>query len=111
MTWGGMSGKGSRRPAANGGGPQQAGPQGAGPQGAGPQGAGPQGRDPRGHGRPGQDNAGWTLFSYLISGMVVYGGIGWLIARWTGHPLIFPVGMLTGLALAIAAIIYRYGRS
>jgi hypothetical protein len=43
--------------------------------------------------------------------MIVYGGLGWLVARWTGHPMIFPIGMLIGLALGVAGVIYRYGRS
>jgi ATP synthase protein I len=63
-------------------------------------------------GRPGDGaNAGWTIFSYLISGMAAYGGIGWLIGHWTGHPLLFPLGMLFGLAVAIGLVIHRYGRS
>jgi ATP synthase protein I len=63
-------------------------------------------------GRPGQDeNAGWTLFSYLIAGMAVYGAIGWVISRWTHTALYFPIGMLVGLVLAIVLIIYKYGRS
>jgi ATP synthase protein I len=76
----------------------------------------PGGR-PAGRAEPGQpdspaeENQGWSVFSYLISGMAVYGAIGWLIGRWTHVALIFPVGMLTGLALAIVLIIYRYGRS
>ena len=68
-----------------------------------------------GHGAPpgrgGQDNAGWTIFSYMISGMAVYGGLGWLVARWTHVPIIFPLGMLAGLGLSIALIIFRYGRT
>ena len=59
----------------------------------------------------GGQNAGWTIFAYLISGMLVYGGLGWLIAAWTRHPLIFPLGMLAGLAFSIWLVIYRYGRS
>ena len=63
-------------------------------------------------GRSGQDeNAGWTLFSYLIAGMAVYGAIGWVISRWTHTALYFPIGMLVGLVLAIVLIIYKYGRS
>jgi F0F1-type ATP synthase assembly protein I len=90
MTWGGMGGSGSR-PSAG------------------------RGRDPDrgergGSGAPG-GNAGWSIFSYLLAGMIVYGGLGWLIARWTGHSLIFPIGMFVGLALGIAGIMYRYGRS
>jgi ATP synthase protein I len=56
-------------------------------------------------------NAGWTLFGYLISGMAFYGAVGWLISRWTHVALIFPLGMLVGLLLAIVLIIYKYGRS
>jgi F0F1-type ATP synthase assembly protein I len=56
------------------------------------------------------ENAGWTLFGYLISGMTVYGGIGWLVGRWTRVSLLFPLGMLVGLGLAIVLIIYKYGR-
>lgn len=71
-----------------------------------------QGKDDHGESGPGQgENAGWTLFGYLISGMIAYGGIGWLIARWTHLPLFFPLGMLVGLGLGIVMIIYKYGRS
>jgi F0F1-type ATP synthase assembly protein I len=59
----------------------------------------------------GGENVGLTIFSYLLSGMLVYGGLGWLIAHWTGLSLIFPLGMLFGLALTIWLVIYRYGRS
>jgi ATP synthase protein I len=59
----------------------------------------------------GGENVSVTVLSYLISGMVVYGGLGWLIAHWTGVSLIFPLGMLFGLALTIWLVIYRYGRS
>jgi len=44
--------------------------------------------------------------------MAVYGGIGWLIGRWTGYSAVFfPVGLLAGLGLALTLIILRYGRS
>ena len=59
----------------------------------------------------GGQNVGMTVFSYLLSGMVVYGGLGWLISRWTGLSLIFPLGMLFGLAVTIGWVIYRSGRS
>jgi ATP synthase protein I len=65
-------------------------------------------RPPQGDG--GQ-NVGMTVFSYLLAGMLAYGGLGWLIAHWTGLSLIFPLGMLFGLALTIWLVIYRYGRS
>ncbi len=56
-------------------------------------------------------STGYTYLSYLIGGMVLYGGIGWLVGRWTGLPLLFPVGMIVGLALSVALIIFRVTRS
>ena len=53
---------------------------------------------------------GWTVFGYLIAGMLAYGGIGWLIGRAVHVELLFPIGMLVGLAISIGFIIYRYGR-
>jgi ATP synthase protein I len=54
---------------------------------------------------------GNTIFSYLIAGMLAYGGIGWLIGHFLLHSyLLFPIGMLVGLAISVGWIIYRYGR-
>ena len=55
-------------------------------------------------------NIGWTVFSYLLSGMAAYGIIGWLIGRALHLSLLFPIGMLIGLGISIAFIIYRYGK-
>ena len=33
---------------------------------------------------------GWTVFSYLISGMLAYGGIGWVIGALHAHFAAFP---------------------
>jgi ATP synthase protein I len=54
---------------------------------------------------------GWSVFSYMVGGMILYGGAGWLIGRWTHLPVLFPVGMIVGLALSIALIIFRVTRS
>src|ERR1700684_1598300 len=69
----------------------------------------------RGFGPAGQDEGltngtGYTVFSYLIAGMLAYGGIGWLIGHFTHIGLLFPIGMLVGLAISVGWIIYRYGR-
>jgi ATP synthase protein I len=55
-------------------------------------------------------NAGWNIFGYLISGMVFYGAVGWLVGHWTHISLLFPLGALVGLAVGVFAIIYKYGR-
>lgn len=60
---------------------------------------------------PSAENAGWTLFSYLVAGMAAYGLLGWLLATVTHVRLLLPLGALTGLAVATGGIVYKYGRS
>ena len=55
-------------------------------------------------------STGWTAFSYLIAGMLAYGGIGWLVGRAVHVALLFPIGMVVGLGIAVGWVIYRYGR-
>jgi hypothetical protein len=59
---------------------------------------------------PPQQNAGWAIFSYLLSGMIFYGLVGWVVSRVTHLDILFPVGMLAGLATAILLIVLKYGR-
>ena len=54
---------------------------------------------------------GMTITSYLIAGILAYGLIGWLIGRAVHLPILTAVGMLVGLGISMALIIYRYGRS
>jgi ATP synthase protein I len=56
------------------------------------------------------NGSGYTIFSYLIAGMLAYGGIGWLVGHYTHLSMLFPIGMLVGLAISVGWIIYRYGR-
>jgi ATP synthase protein I len=54
--------------------------------------------------------AGWEVFSYLIAGMLAYGGIGWVIGHFTHVQILFPIGMLVGLAISLGWIVHKYGR-
>jgi F0F1-type ATP synthase assembly protein I len=54
-----------------------------------------------------RESDGYRILSYMLGGMILYGGIGWLIGHWTGLSFLFPVGMLLGLALSIGLIIFR----
>lgn len=56
-------------------------------------------------------STGWNVFSYLIAGMLAYGGIGWLVGRAVHVSLLFPIGMIVGLAISVGYVIYRYGRA
>lgn len=60
--------------------------------------------------RPPEENAGWAIFGYLLSGMLFYGAAGWLASRWAHLAILFPVGMLIGLGLGVALVIFKYGR-
>jgi len=72
----------------------------------------PARRVPRTPPAPGTENPGWAIFSYMIAGIIFYGGVGWAIGHWVIHStLLFPLGMVVGLALAITLIILRFGRS
>lgn len=55
-------------------------------------------------------NAAWSIPSYLLSGMAVYGGLGWLLDRWLGTSALLPIGVVVGLALALYLVYHRYGR-
>jgi ATP synthase protein I len=76
-----------------------------------PDGGQDRGGDPAGGSASGGHNEGWSVFGYLISGMAVYGGIGWIAGRLAHLSFLFPVGMLTGLILGIVLILYRYGKA
>jgi ATP synthase protein I len=44
-------------------------------------------------------NAAWSIVSYLMSGILVWGGVGWLLDRWRGGgPVFLPIGVLVGVA-------------
>ena len=57
-----------------------------------------------------REGTGWAVVSYLIGGMVLYGGIGWLIGRWTHIDALFPIGLLLGIGLSLALVIFRFAR-
>jgi hypothetical protein len=93
MTWRSMSGTGSAPSSPNGSSGGQPSASGQPPEPA-----------------PVEDNAGWSIFSYLIAGMVAYGLVGWL-AAWLAHvPVLLPVGALVGLVFAIGGVVWKYGR-
>jgi ATP synthase protein I len=60
---------------------------------------------------PPRETDGWQIFSYMLGGMILYGGIGWLIGHWTGISILFPIGMILGIGLSVALIIFRFTRS
>lgn len=49
------------------------------------------------------------VLSYLLSGVVVYGLLGWLGDHLLGTMFLLPTGIVLGAALGVFVIIRRYG--
>ncbi|GGL36278.1 hypothetical protein GCM10014719_41730 [Planomonospora parontospora subsp. antibiotica] len=68
-----------------------------------------QERRPEDDGRDFAD-AAWSIPSYILSGIILYGGGGWLLSRWTGVAVFTPIGVIIGVVLAIYLVYRKYGR-
>jgi F0F1-type ATP synthase assembly protein I len=57
------------------------------------------------------DEAAWAAVSHLAAGILLYGGIGWLLSLWFGHRALFiAAGAIFGVALAMFMLFRRLGR-
>ncbi|GAA4231217.1 hypothetical protein GCM10022254_27790 [Actinomadura meridiana] len=55
-------------------------------------------------------DAAWSVPSYLLSGILIWGGLGWLLAKWTDQAWLIPIGVVIGAGLAIYLVYVKYGR-
>jgi F0F1-type ATP synthase assembly protein I len=53
---------------------------------------------------------GLRVLSYLISGVLVYGLLGWLGDHYLGTRFLLPIGIVAGAAFGVYVIIRRFGR-
>ncbi len=54
------------------------------------------------------DDAAWAVVSHIAAGILVYGGLGWLLGSWLGHRSEFVAGgVLVGVALALFMLFRR----
>ena len=51
----------------------------------------------------------WNVVSYLISGPVMLGGLGWGLDHVLGTSWLVAVGIVAGMALSLYLIWFRYG--
>lgn len=51
---------------------------------------------------------GLRSVSYLIAGVLLYGGIGWLLDRWLGTVFLLPMGIVLGAAGGVYLIYKRF---
>jgi hypothetical protein len=47
------------------------------------------------------DSAMWTIVGHMTASLLVYGGVGYLLGRWLGHPILLLFGVLLGMATSL----------
>ena len=53
----------------------------------------------------GMNDSAWTITSRIISGLLLYTGVGWLLSLWLGHQqVLMAVGALVGLGLSYTLV-------
>lgn len=66
-------------------------------------------RTPENDGRDFAD-AAWSATSNLLAGILIWGGIGWLLSRWTGVYAFIPIGVVLGAGLGAYLVYLKHGR-
>lgn len=54
------------------------------------------------------EGAFWSIIGYLLSGFLIWGGIGWLADHFLGTRILFLVGMLMGTVASLFLIWIRF---
>jgi ATP synthase protein I len=57
-----------------------------------------------------EGNALWSIFGYLLSGMLFWGGVGYGLDKWLNHSYFLLIGLLLGIGSAIYLVWLRFGR-
>lgn len=52
---------------------------------------------------------GLAVLSYILAGLLFYGGLGWVGDHFLGTSWLLPVGLIVGLVSSIYLISKRYG--
>jgi ATP synthase protein I len=60
--------------------------------------------------KPSEENAFWTIFGYMLSGLLIWGGIGYGLEHWLGSRYYLLGGLLLGMGSAFYLIWLRFGR-
>lgn len=54
-------------------------------------------------------DAGLRILSYLLAGLLLYGGLGWLGDQFFDTVWMMPTGLILGVVLSIYLVIKRFG--
>ena len=56
------------------------------------------------------ENALWTIFGYLLSGLLFWGGVGFAADKFFGTSMLTLLGLLVGMGGALYLVWFRFGR-
>jgi F0F1-type ATP synthase assembly protein I len=60
---------------------------------------------------PMQEVDAYAVISYLLSGVIIYGGLGWLLDWWLGTRGFVAAGIVVGAAAGVWLVWLRYSRA
>jgi ATP synthase protein I len=76
-----------------------------------PSGADDSGPDPTpAPSAPFREVDGWAALSYVITGVLFYGAIGWLVDAWLGTRGFVGAGIVVGAAAGVGLVWLRYSK-
>jgi F0F1-type ATP synthase assembly protein I len=58
--------------------------------------------------RPSGADVGWGITGTMLSGIIVWGGVGLALDRWLGTKFFALIGVILGLSVAIYIVIMKY---
>ena len=53
----------------------------------------------------------WTVLAYMLTGPLVYGGLGWALDQWWNTVFLLPLGLVGGGAASVYLVYIRYVKS
>ena len=57
------------------------------------------------------DSVLWSIVGHMAASLVCYGGLGYLLGRWLGHPILLLFGVLFGMAVSLIYTIWLANRA
>lgn len=70
----------------------------------------PPGMEPNSDPGRNRTDDGMVVLSYVLAGLIFYGGLGWLGDYLLHTSWLLPIGLIIGLGCSTYLIIKRYGR-
>jgi hypothetical protein len=57
------------------------------------------------------DSVMWSIVGHMGASLLMYGGLGYLLGRWLGHPILLLFGLLFGMVTSLVYTIWLANRA